>query len=135
MKFHKRIHGERYPKEYPRKLDASVREWAKKQRFPLYQEVKLVSAFEDDGVRHVITAMPMDVWKERDHKVKKGEKSLFWLGNLPWFTNRQVEYIDGFAFWDDKPKYSGYSLGEIEAGGYGTEWDYEAGDGNGGPFF
>lgn len=104
------------------------------QKFPIFRQAILTANLKDDGVVHTITAMPMYLWKERDHKIKKGERALFWLGNWPWWTNRQVEHIDGFAFWDDERR------GEIEycnmdASVYDDEGQYAAGEAAGGPFF
>lgn len=135
MKFHSRIHGERYPEAYPKKLDALFRAWAVKQYFPTGGEIMLTHKFEDDGVTHIITAMPLLAWKYRDHRVKKGEEALFSLGNRKWWTNRQVEHIDKFAFMGGNLHSGAYAEGEVEAGGYGDDWEHEAGDASGGPFF
>jgi len=134
MQFLKRIYNFNVPSSYPKRFDTQMKNWAEKQPFPIWEPPILKKVFDDEGFEHEITAMPMGLWKQRDYKVKKGEKALFWLGNVPWWTNRQVKHVDGFAFWGDKKDYA-YSKGEIEAGGYGSDWEYDAGDAMGGPFY
>jgi hypothetical protein len=124
---------------YPASFDSEFKSWAEKQPFPWGYRVKSPSLSKEitlEGYVCNVVAMPIEAWKSNNYKVKKGEKALFWLGNLPWWSARQVQYIEGFMHWRQRPK---IRPSDLEAAakyeGWGDDWEYEAGDGMGGPFY
>lgn len=135
--------GQEIETNYPHSFNSDFREWAIKQEFPWGDDVKLPSLkkeFDFDGYEFTIEARPMKAWKSSDCKVKKGEKALFWLGNIPWWAASQVEVIDGFRDWSNyiPPKSNKINIGywpdATDNGWSESDWDC-AGECAGGPFF
>lgn len=93
----------------------------------------LQKTFKDDGFEITIQARPMESWRLDDYRVKKGEKALFWLGNLPWWASSQVDFMEGSGYWEESQEQC--SL-QVEGGmSENPELEHEAGAALGGPVF
>jgi hypothetical protein len=115
------------------KIENEFVTWCKSQEFPWsYQHClpELKKKVTLDGVKYKLKARPMSAWKMDDYKVIKGEKALFWLGNMPWWSKRQVEYIRGFRGW--RPQTKGV---RCDFSPESDDFDREMGEAMGGPFF